>query len=305
MNQKSADLLLVFIVLIWGSSYLAMKWGMESFGIFTLIALRFCIAFALGIFLLRGHTSTIYAHTVASSAFLGFWFFCGFLFLLSGMKTSTTTSAGFLMATTVVFVPLLQALLFHRIPNLFLFVAILLSLSGVGLLTLQDGLTLDIGAILCLIGALCYAMQIVTTKWVLNSGENSLTIGVLQLGFTGLFAFGAACIWEIPFQLNTPASGVIILYLAVFCTLIGFVLQTVAQEFTSPEHTGLIYTLESVFAALFGYVFLQEVLPVQGYIGVILVFAGVIVAVRYGKSSRTTTLTNLIYLKNSHPNKKL
>ncbi|MDD1730338.1 MAG: DMT family transporter, partial [Methanospirillum sp.] len=157
MNQRSADALLVLIVLIWGSSYLAMKWGMESFGIFTLVALRFCIAFGIGVVILRRHIIHIYMHTLVSSAVLGFCFFCGFWFLLSGMKTSTTTSAGFLMATTVVFVPLLQAFFFHRVPNIFLLIAILFCLSGVGLLTLQDGLTFDRGVILCLMGALSYA----------------------------------------------------------------------------------------------------------------------------------------------------
>lgn len=288
MKQTTADLLLVFIVLIWGSSYVAMKWGMESFGIFTLIALRFCIAFILGIPLLWKHKSDIYLHTLASSAVLGFCFFCGFIFLLTGMKTSPTTSAGFLMATTIVFIPLIQILIFRKVPSIYLIISILLCLSGVGLLTLKEGLTLDFGAILCLIAALCYASQITTTKWVLSSGQNAVTIGVLQLGFTGLFALGGVLLWEMPIQPVTSDSSLIILYLAIFCTLIGFVLQTVAQEFTSPEHTGLIYTLESVFAALFGYVFLQEVLPVHGYIGVILVFAGVIIAVRFGKSSGKT-----------------
>jgi len=286
MNQKSADLILVFIVLIWGSSYLTMKWGMESFGIFTLITLRFTIAFGIGILLLWRYRSPIYLHTLASSALLGFGYFCGFTLLLYGMRTTTTTSAGFLMATTVVFVPLLQIIVFRRIPNLFILLAVFFCLSGVGLLTLRDGLALDFGAILCLICSFCYAMVIITTKWVLNSGENALTIGVLQLGFTSLFSLGAMLICEMPLQAVSPAGWVIILYLAIFCTLFGFVLQAVAQEFTSPEHTCLIYTLESVFAALFGYVFLREILPVQGYVGVILVFIGVIIAVWYGKSTR-------------------
>ncbi|PWR74245.1 DMT family transporter [Methanospirillum lacunae] len=288
MNQKSADIILIFIVLIWGSTYLAMKWGMESFGIFTLIALRFSIAFGIGIFILLKCRSSIYLHTLASSALLGFGYFCGFTLLLYGMKTTTTTSAGFLMATTVVFVPLLQILFFRRIPNTFILLAVCLCLSGVGLMTLKNGLALDFGAILCLFCSICYAIVIITTKWVLNSGENALTIGVLQLGFTSLFSLGAMLIFEMPFPQAPLESWGIILYLAIFCTLIGFVLQTIAQEFTSPEHTGLIYTLESVFASLFGYVFLQEVLPVQGYIGVILVFSGVIIAVKYGKTIEKT-----------------
>lgn len=285
MKQTTADLILVLIVLIWGSSYVAMKWGMDSFGIYTLIALRFSIAFFVGIILLWGHMSKIYLHTLASSAILGFCFFLGFIFLLTGMETSPTTSAGFLMATTIVFIPIIQVLIFHKIPNTFLIFAILLCLSGVGLLTLKEGMTIDFGTVLCLIAALCYATQIVTTKWVLSAGENAVTIGVLQLGFTALFAIIPAFFLEMPLQTMNLTSGLIILYLAILCTLVGFVLQAVAQEFTSPEHTGLIYTLESVFAALFGYVLLQEVLPLHGYIGVILVFAGVIIAVRYGKSS--------------------
>ncbi len=170
--------------------------------------------------------------------------------------------------------------------QVFILLAVFFCLSRVGLLTLRDGLALDFGVILCLLCSFCFAMVIVTTKWVLNSGENALTIGVLQLGFTSLFSLGAMLICELPLQAVSPASWVIILYLAVFCTLFGFVLQAVAQEFTSPEHTCLIYTLESVFAALFGYVFLREILPVQGYVGVILVFIGVIIAIRYGKSTR-------------------
>lgn len=285
MKQKSADLILIFIVLIWGSSYLAMRWGMESFGIFTLITLRFSIAFIIGVLILLKYRSPIYMHTLASSALLGFGYFCGFTLLLYGMKTTTTTSAGFLMATTAVFVPILQILIFKRIPNIFLSLAVFLCISGVGLLTLQNGLAIDFGAFLCLICSICYASVIVITKWVLNSGENALTVGVLQLGFTSLFALGAMIICELPLQAVSPESWMIILYLAIFCTLIGFVLQAIAQEFTTPEHTCLIYTLESVFASLFGYIFLQEILPIQGYAGVMLVFTGVIVAVRWGKTT--------------------
>ena len=285
MNKKTADCILVLIVMMWGSSYVAMKWGMECFDMFTFIFLRFSLAFGIGLFLVWNHGSHIYVHTLISSAFLGFCFFCGFIFLLSGMETSPTTSAGFLMATTVVFVPLIQILAFHTIPNRFLILAILLCLAGVGLLTIQEGLTFDTGTILCLFAAISYAAQIVGTKWILSSGEDAVTIGVLQLGCTSLFALIPMLLLEMPVPEITSESGVIILYLAIFCTFIGFVLQTVAQEYTSPEHTSLIYTLESVFAAICGYLFLQEVLPVHGYIGVILVFAGVIIAVKYGRSA--------------------
>lgn len=58
----------------------------------------------------------------------------------------------------------------------------------------------------------------------------------------------------------------------------GFVLQPVAQKYTTPERTGILFSLEPVFSAIFGFLFLDEVLKIQGYFGAILVLSGVIVS---------------------------
>jgi len=73
----------------------------------------------------------------------------------------------------------------------------------------------------------------------------------------------------------------VILELAVLCSAVGYVAQTIVQKYTTPERTGLIFSLESVFAAVFGFFVLHEVLPVTGYIGTILILCGVVIAVLY------------------------
>ena len=51
-----------------------------------------------------------------------------------------------------------------------------------------------------------------------------------------------------------------------------------AQKYTTPTHTGLIFSLEPVFAALFAFIFVGETLPVKGYLGAILILVGVLTA---------------------------
>ena len=66
--------------------------------------------------------------------------------------------------------------------------------------------------------------------------------------------------------------------LSVLCSAIGFIGQAVAQKYTTPTHTGLIFSLEPVFAALFAFIFVGETLPVKGYVGAILILIGVLAA---------------------------
>ena len=66
--------------------------------------------------------------------------------------------------------------------------------------------------------------------------------------------------------------------LALVCSAFGFVVQPLAQAHTTPEHTGLLFALEPVFAALFARLFLHETLSAQGLLGAVLVLAGVLVA---------------------------
>lgn len=283
MRQHTAELLLVMAVMIWGSSYIGMKDAESGFAPFTIITLRFGLAFLFAALIFHRSLTGITRSTLAAGTVLGFLLFCLIAFLLYALPTTPTTTAGFLIATMVILVPLFQALFFKKIPGLPLAAGIFLAFSGVSLLTpLGETFILDYGTVLCLAGAACLALQIIMTDIFLKT-EEPLPLGILQFGFAALFGLISAVIFDPVPDLTSGTAITAILYLAIVCTMIAFILQTVAQKYTTPEHTSLIFTLESVFAALFGFIVLHEVLTVPGYIGVILILSGVLIAVLKGR----------------------
>jgi len=278
MKQATAELLLLVTVFLWGSSYLFMKRGMETFAPFNFIALRFCIAFLVAALVFWKIFPGLQLRTVRCAAVLGFGIFCGFAFLLSGLGDESTTNAGFLIGTTVVIVPILQAIFCSRIPRPPVILGIVLALAGIFLLTLGTTFVLDLGALLCLAGAFFCACQIILTARYVKT-EPVLPLAVLQLGFAGLFGLVFTFLFESPVLPATTLDWMVILELAVLCSAVGYVAQTIVQKYTTPERTGLIFSLESVFAAVFGFFVLHEVLPMTGYIGTALILCGVLVAV--------------------------
>lgn len=282
MKPLKAELLLLMVTLFWGSSYIFMKMGLGSLGEFNLIALRFGLAFVLAAALFHKRLRSINLRTLQYGALLGALLFGVFTCITFGLQTTTTSNAGFLVALTVVFVPLLEVLVFRKKvapPQVF---GTALAIAGIGLLTLNTSLSIQPGDFLCILAALFYAVQILVTSKAVKSCD-SLNIGILQLGFAGGYALVFSIIFETPAFPSSMPGWIAILALGILCSACGFILQPVAQKFTTPTRTGLIFSLEPVFAAFFGYWFAGEQLSMQGYAGAALVMLGIVASELLGK----------------------
>lgn len=282
MKPLKAELMLIVVTLFWGSSYLFMKLGLGTLGEFNLIALRFGLAFILAGLLFRKRLRSVDARTLKYGALLGFLLLGVFTCITFGLKTTTTSNAGFLVALTVVFVPMLEVLIFRKRvapPQIF---GTILAISGIGLLTLNGSLQVQPGDLLCILSAVFYAGQILVTGRAVKTCD-SLNIGILQLGFAGGYALILSAIFETPSLPSTLPGWIAILALGIFCSACGFILQPVAQKYTTPTRTGLIFALEPVFAAFFGYLFVHEKLSLQGYTGATLVLLGILASELLGK----------------------
>lgn len=274
MTQNKADLLIATVSVAWGTSYLLMKLGLNGFEPFNLIALRFGIAFVVTFILFFKRVSKVDLKTLGLSALMGLALFGVFTALIFGLKTTTVSSAGFLTSTTVVFVPILQSLLTRKTPEKPIMAGVLVIIIGIGFLTIKDSFSMERGTILCLLGAFFYAIHIIITS-AIGLKRDTLQIGIFQLGFAALYGLLFSFQFERPTLPTTPTEWFAILGLALVCSAFGFVVQSVAQKFTTPERTGILFALEPVVAAIFGFAFLQETLQLQGYIGAILVLCGV------------------------------
>jgi drug/metabolite transporter (DMT)-like permease len=291
MTPRKADLLIAAVSMAWGTSYLLMKFGLNGVEPFNLIALRFGIAFVITIIIFFTRVIKADSKTIGYSALIGLILFSIFTALMYGLKTTTVSSAGFLTSTTVIFVPILQSLITRDIPKLPVIAGILVIVAGIGLLTIGDSFVIEDGSILCLLGALLYAVHIIATNYFAHKTD-ALQLGILQLGFAAWYGLIFSFIFETPTLPATTTQWVAVLGLALVCSAFGFVVQPIAQKFTTPERTGVLFALEPVFSALFGFVFLQEILQLQGYVGAILVLCGVFISGLKTKDNCSKVLSN-------------
>ncbi len=209
--------------------------------------------------------------------------------LILGLKTTTASNAGFLTSTAVVMVPIFHAFLVKKLPDISVIVGTILTTVGISCLTLQQSLVFHSGDILCFVGAVIYAIYIILTD-KLSKQDDGLLLGIWQIGFAGLYSSVSALIFETPSLPSSTIGWVAVLGLAVLGSAFAFVAQPVAQKYTTPEHTGVLFSLEPVFAALFAFIFLHETMSGRGYLGVILVMAGVFTVSLTAKSRKQKNL---------------
>lgn len=267
--------MLIIVTVFWGSSYLFMKMGLVVLQEFNLIALRFGIAFILAGIIYYRRILRADFKTVKYGFIMGTILFGVFAAVTFGVKQTSTSNAGFLVSLTVIFVPLLVAIFFRKLPEKRIVFGVALALIGIGLLTLTNKFNINSGDLLCILTALFYATHIIVTG-KLTRAVDSITLGILQLGFTAAWGLLFSIFLETPQLPSTSGSWISVLGLGIFCSAIGFIGQTAAQKYTTPTNTGLIFSLEPVFAAIIGNVFLDEILTPKGYLGATLVLLGVL-----------------------------
>ena len=276
-TQGRADFMIALIAMAWGSSYILMKIGLTGIPPFCLIAFRFGIAFLLTVSLFRKQVEQISRRTLSRGAILGCILFSVFGLLMYGLRTTSASTAGFLTSMAVVFVPVLQAIINKKKIAFITLLCVIVTVIGIGLMTISESLHFGYGSLLCIGGAFMYAIQIIATDWFIRESDG-LQLGILQLGFAGIFGFVSSFLFEKPALPANAAQWGAILGLAVICSAFGFVMQPIAQKYTTPEHTGLLFSLEPVFSALFAFLFFHEVLLWRNYIGALLVLVGVILS---------------------------
>jgi drug/metabolite transporter (DMT)-like permease len=276
-TQLKADFMMLIVTILWGSSYLFMKMGLDSLQEFNLIALRFGIAFILAGTVFYKRLIRIDFKTFFYGFILGSILFLLISVVTIGLKFTSISNAGFLFSLSVVFVPLLLAIFLKIKPEKKVVFGVGIAIIGIALLTLNNELKINSGDYLIILGAVFYAIQIIVTD-KLTKNVDSITLGILQLGVAGAWGLLFSLFFEKPHLPSTTESWVSIMALSILCSAIGFIGQAVAQKHTSPTHTGLIFSLEPVFAALFAFIFIGETLPAKGYLGAILILIGVLAA---------------------------
>ena len=281
-KQVKADLILVLVTMCWGVSYYLMDISLAELDPFTLNAHRFLGAFVIaGIFSWK-KVLTVNRTTLKYSLLVGVALVFVYMGATFGVKYTSLSNSGFLCALTVIFTPIINRLVFRKRAGAKLTLVVIMCFVGIALMTLKDDFSINTenlrGDILCLMCAVAYAVDLILTERAVSHEEvDAYLLGVFQLGVTGILNFMLAFIFETPHFPETAGVWGSVIFLSVFCTGIAFVLQPVAQQYTTASHVGVIFTLEPVFAAIVALVFEHEVLSVKAYIGALLMLASIFV----------------------------
>lgn len=280
MDKKKvllADLSLILVAALWGGGFVAVKDALNNIGPYYLMAMRFSLAaILLGVVFFK-KMKTIKKSDLKGGTIVGVFLFLAFAFQTVGLQYTTASKQSFLTAVYVVIVPFLYWGITKKAPGLYNIVSAFLCLFGVGLLTLDGGLSLGIGDSLTLVCAIFFAGHIVSVGHYAQKVD-PIILTVLQFVVSAVISLGCAIFLDTPPA--TMGKEVIfpILYLAVFSTLICYVIQNVAQKYTYSTHAALIMSTEAVFGTILSVLILSDEVGAKLIIGCILIFIAIIIS---------------------------
>lgn len=276
--QVKADLMLVIVTLFWGTSYLLMDISLEEVQPLTLNAMRFLVAFFVAGALCFKKLRTVNKTTLFYSAVVGLALLFVYIGATYGVVYTSISNAGFLCALTVVLTPIFAFVFLKKKPGKKLGIVVLMALCGIALLTLGGPLRPNWGDLLCIMCAAAYAIDLLVTEAAVKKEEvDAFQLGVFQLGFTGAFMLVLSLLFETPTLPQTSKVWASVLVLAIFSTGLAFIVQAVAQQYTSASHVGVIFTLEPVFSGIVAYFVAGEVLTPKAYLGAVLLISSLFV----------------------------
>ncbi|MDW8801437.1 DMT family transporter [Clostridium sp. A1-XYC3] len=272
-----ADIALLIVAIIWGGGFIAGKIALFTMTPFYLLSFRFlCSGLLLGIIFFK-KMKTIDRKSVISGIILGLSLYIGQTLQTIGLKYTTAGKQAFLLASYTIIVPFISWIIVKKKPDIYSFFAGLLTLIGIGLLSLQGGLSISYGDSLSLMFAVVFAFQIVLIG-IYVKNINPIHLTTVQLLIAGTLTLISALIFEPSIKSVTTDAVLSIGYLVIFNTTIAFLVQNIAQKYTSDTHASIIISLESVFGFLLSIVLMKEVVTLRMIVGCILIFTAVIVS---------------------------
>ena len=278
--------------MIFGAMTIFSKQILSELEVFNMVGLRFLIAFAVCFIVFRKRYRGMDRETAIHAGVLGTFLFISYLCMVLGCKYTTASNAGFMMSLVAFFTPLIIWAQEKKPPSIRQTVSIFITLTGVGMMCLSGDLTLNKGDLICILSAFFYSFQMLYTERYADK-HDPIVLGTFQLIFVSVYGFAFSFVLEDGLRLPASAAGWgQLLYLALGCGALGFILQTSAEKYSSAGHATIIYASQPVFVALFSYMLLGEPISSRQIAGIISVFFGVLITVRQNDGDSNQRLTD-------------
>lgn len=273
---------LLLTTLIWGGSFVVMKNSVDALTPTFLLAVRFTIAAITSLIVFHKKINMCTKDSLRCGLILGAFLELSYLFQTYGIKYTTASKNAFITTLYVIIVPFLHWIISKRRPKTKSIIAALMAVIGLGLLTLDGDKGVNIGDILTLFGGLCFAFHMIyIDKYTEKHDPVFLTM--VQISFVAVSNWILVPVWDgvsgYDFAALADRDMILgLLFLAVFCTTIAFLLQNVCQKYLSANTSSLFLSTEAVFGTVFSVIFLKEFLSERMMFGCVMMFAAVILS---------------------------
>lgn len=291
-DKAKGNVILLITAIVWGTGFIAQKLGNEAMPPMAFNAIRqlfagivLCPVMAFSLkksgYLDPSQNTRSALEYRKKKALVG-GIICGLCMLAGtatqqiGLLTVSAGKSGFISSIYIVFTPLFSVILGKKV-NLKTFACIAIAMFGFGVMSLKGGLSgATTGDWLTLISAASFAAQIVAISFFVDK-DNDIILSVIEMIVCGIVGLVISFIFEAPTMESVMAGMPAILYSTFVPTAIGYTGQIVGEKYTDSTSAALIMSLESVFAAIFGALFLAERMSGRELIGCAIIFAAVII----------------------------
>ena len=292
MSKKMrGNLMLLLTALIWGTAFVAQSAGMDHVQPFTYNGIRTLIG---GLVLIpvifffdkikpeNQRLSAEEQKLVNKNSLIG-GTCCGLVLCVAsslqqfGVSMTTAGKAGFITALYIVIVPLMGVFIKKKIPKI-IWLCVAIADAGFYLLCVKEGFSIGTGDLLVLCCAFFFSIHIMVIDHFTAGKVDGVRMSCIQFLVAGALAIVCMFLFEEPSLANIWDARVSILYAGVMSCGVAYTLQILGQKDTDPTTATLLMSLESVFAALSGWVLLNEALSMKELFGCALVFVAVILA---------------------------
>jgi len=277
MKQYIADGMLLTTAIVWGSGFVITAVALEYLTAYQVMAGRFILASIILTVIFGYKLKKATKSVVWKGIILGTILYIAFALQTVGLQYTTPSKNAFLTAVNVIVVPLIAYAVYKRRIDGYEIIGSIIALVGIGCLSLQGSLTMNIGDALSLACAVAFAFDIFCTNLFVQK-EDAIALTIIQfitasvLGILVVVSQG-----DIPTTFEKEAIYSII-YLGIFSTTIAYLCQNVANQYTTATKAAIILSTESFFGMVLSVIFLHEVLTSRMIIGAVLILLAILIA---------------------------
>lgn len=277
--EHIADISILGIALIWGSTFIIVKQAVESVPTFSFLSLRFGLA-AIVLIVISSYKWKLYNRQMfIDGIILGLSLFGIFAFQTLSLKYTSASITGFLTGLYVIFAPILSIVFLKKYPHLFSAIGVVLAFVGLVFIAFVDIQSFSIGEAFGIVNGFFIGVHILLTDQY-SRKHDAILLTTLQITVVAILSVIVSQATE-PYTIPENFDNYLVFAIVgtgLFATVLAFFIQTAMQKYTTPTKAAIMFTMEPVSAAFFSFIIGGEVLMFKQYMGAALIVAAMVVA---------------------------